>query len=368
MDGSPISFPLKNTQLQLQNIPPRVKMIPSTSEAYQVYFKDKSKDHTSPTILQNLILQTVPTPKPGPREVLVRIRAAALNYRDILVIADSPLYLVQSPEGIVPCADGAGDIEAVGKDSKWKDDIGQGVVLVTNRSWLDGTDASVYDVAGTLGAGECPGTLRQYAVVPDELLLRKPKNLSFEEAAALVAAGGTAMNAIESVDIGKESTVLTQGTGGVSCFGIQVCVSCNPSPIVVKSDRSFQFAAALGARVIATSSSDEKLKLAKGLGASDLINYNTTPNWADEVLRLTNGTGVDLVLEVGGAGTIEQSLKALRRGGTAAMIGFLTESHKYDIIPTIVFGAKSCKWSWLGTSMNYCVRTNIVGSERCHRQ
>lgn len=110
-------------------------------------------------------------------------------------------------------------------------------------------------------------------------------------------------------------------------------------------DRNLQYAAALGARVIATSSSDAKLKLARDLGASELINYRTTPNWADEVLRLTDGAGVDLVLEVGGAGTIEQSVKALRQGGTAAMIGFLTESHTYDIIPALLFGAKTCKYS-----------------------
>lgn len=201
---------------------------PATSEAYQVHFNDNSRDHTSPTILQNLTLQTVPTPTPGPREVLVRIRAAALNYRDLLVIADSPLYL-PSPEGNVPCADGAGEIKAVGEGSKWKNNIGQGVVLVTNKYWLDGSDAGVYNARGTLGAGDCPGTLRQYAVVPDELLLRKPKNLSFEEAAAVVAAGGTAMNALESVKLGKGSTVLTQGTGGVSTLGIQVSMLYNAS-------------------------------------------------------------------------------------------------------------------------------------------
>jgi NADPH:quinone reductase-like Zn-dependent oxidoreductase len=157
-----------------------------------------------------------------------------------------------------------------------------------------------------------------------------PRNLSFEEAAALPTAGVTAVNALyhsrllgpKGEELLKGKTVLTQGTGGVSCFAIQL-------------------ASAAGARVIATSSTDEKLKAAKAMGAADLINYKTTPEWADEVLKLTSGKGVDLVVEVGGAATIEQSLKATRQGGTVVVIGILTASKQMDLVPAILYGAKT---------------------------
>lgn len=197
-------------------------MSSKTSEAYQVHLNDTSRDKDSPNYLSNLVLATVPKPVPGPGEALVRIRAAALNYRDLLVLVNSPLYPAVTSPGLTPLADGSGEIESVGPNSKWADSTGQGVVLVTNRRWLDGNDPELYEPKGTLGAGEIQGTLRQYAVVKDELLLKKPGNLNFEEAAAMVACAGTAMHALEAVEIGKGSTVLTQGTGGVSCAAILV--------------------------------------------------------------------------------------------------------------------------------------------------
>lgn len=207
-------------------------MSPQTSEAYQVHLNDTSRDKDSPTYLSNLVLATIPKPNPGAGEVLVRIRAAALNYRDLLVLVNSPLYPAVTSPGLTPLADGSGEIESVGPNSKWADSIGQGVVLVTNKGWLDGNDPSLYEPKGTLGAGEIQGTLRQYAVVKDELLLKKPGNLSFEEAAAMVACAGTAMHALEAGELGKGSTVLTQGTGGVSCATILVSASF-PRHIVV---------------------------------------------------------------------------------------------------------------------------------------
>ncbi|KAF4618417.1 hypothetical protein G7Y89_g14887 [Cudoniella acicularis] len=209
---------------------------------------------------------------------------------------------------------------SVGPNSTWATNIGAAVVLVTNPDWIDGDDPAQYTVDGTLGAGKVHGTLTQYKVVKDTLVILAPKNLSFEEAASMVACGGTAMHALEG-GLGRGSlqgkTVLAMGTGGL--------------------------AAALGAHVIATSSSPTKLEVAKRLGATHLINYTTTPNWAEEVLRLTDGKGVDLVADVGGAGTLLQSLEAVRVGGTVSMIGFLTVSEKVDIVPGLVFGAKTLK-------------------------
>ena len=191
------------------------------SQAYQIHVLDPSHSHTSPTLLNNLTLNTLPIPVPGPGEVLVRIRAAAVNYRDILVVADSPLYTARTSAGLTPCADGAGTIEAVGPNSTWSDSIGEGVLLVNNTDWIDG-DVEGYKVHHTLGCGGVHGTLRQYAVVSDEFVVRKPKNLGFEEAAAMVSAGGTAMNALLAGGVGPGKTLLTQGTGGVSCFAILV--------------------------------------------------------------------------------------------------------------------------------------------------
>jgi NADPH:quinone reductase-like Zn-dependent oxidoreductase len=160
----------------------------------------------------------------------------------------------------------------------------------------------------------------------DERMVRAPDHLSFEELASLPAAAGTAVNALfyGPLPFRKGMTVLTQGTGGVSACAIQI-------------------AAAAGAIVVATSSSDDKLEMARKLGASHLINYRKTPEWSREVLRVTNGKGVDHVLDVAGAGTIEQSLLATKHGGLVSVIGFLSESRSTDLIPPLLFGAKTMR-------------------------
>ncbi|EHL02230.1 putative Zinc-type alcohol dehydrogenase-like protein [Glarea lozoyensis 74030] len=253
---------------------------PTSSQTYQVVLNDQSGDQSSPTLLNNLVIKTVATPVPGPGEVLIRFHAAGLNYRDLSVLANSPVYPIETISG--------------------------------------------YTVETTLGAGSVDGSLTQYGVFKDQFIVKKPANLSFEEAAAISACASTAVHALDAIEIKKGMTVLTQGTGGVSSFVIQ-------------------FASALGAHVIATSSSDEKLSQAKSLGASDIINYKTTPNWAEEVLRITDGKGVDLVIDVGGAGTIEQSIAATKLGGTVALVGFLTPSTQTDLIASIIFGGKTLK-------------------------
>lgn len=189
--------------------------------SYQVNIVDTSRSHLSPTLLNNLSIKETPIPVPGPGSVLVRIRAVALNFRDLLCLADSPLYPVRTPAGLIPCGDGAGEIISVGPDSAWKDCIGDAVILVQGRDWIDG-DVEGFDMHNCLGSGTADGTLRQYAVVQDEWLVRAPKNLSFEEAAALPGAAGTAINVLQSAHVGKGTTIVTQGTGGVSCATIQV--------------------------------------------------------------------------------------------------------------------------------------------------
>ena len=297
-------------------------------EAYQIRPISSSHDEYNPAILSNISIQSIPKPRPGPKSALVRLRAASLNFRDLLIIADSPNYPVLQEPGLTPCSDGAGEIEAVGQDSIWH--VGDRVILQPNQSWYDGEDVSDFKMEKALGGASMQGTLQQYRVVEDKWLNRMPKNLSFEEAAALPTAGGTALNALfysrlqgpQGEKLLEGMTVLTQGTGGVSCCAIQL-------------------ASAAGARVIATSSTEEKLKAAKVMGATDLVNYKATPEWANEVLKLTGGRGVDLVVEVGGAATIEQSLRATRQGGTVVVIGILTASKQMDLVPAILFGAKT---------------------------
>ena len=322
--------------------------------AYQIHPTSPSHDEYSPSILSNLSIQTIPKPQPGRGSALVRLRAASVNFRDLLIIADSANYPVRTSAGLVPCSDGAGEIEAVGPDSRWR--VGDKVVLMQNQGWLEGEDPAAFSIDSALGGGEMQGTLQQYRVVQDEWLVRMPRNLIFEEAAALATAGGTAVQALfhaglkgQGEEALKEKTVLTQGTGGVSCFAIQL-------------------AAKAGARVIATSSSDEKLKAAEKMGATELINYRTTPEWADEVLKLTNGQGVDLVVDVVGAATIEQCLKAARQGGTVVVIGILSASKPTDLIPAILFGAKKrrfpqCSEFWETTTDNCAVRGHLASNK-----
>jgi NADPH:quinone reductase-like Zn-dependent oxidoreductase len=191
------------------------------SQAYQIAPNNPSKSHLSPTFLSNLHLTTVPIPTPGPNEVLIRIRAVSLNYRDLLIVADSPLYPVRTLPGLIPCCDASGEIISTGISSKWSSSISLPVILTPSESWIDG-DVSNYEFETTLGMGDNRGLLQQYVVVGDEWIVKAPGNLSWEERASLPCAGATAWNVLKSVDVGEGTTVITMGTGGVSCFVIQV--------------------------------------------------------------------------------------------------------------------------------------------------
>ncbi|KAL1652076.1 hypothetical protein SLS58_000200 [Diplodia intermedia] len=275
-----------------------------------------------------LTQSALPTPTPGPNQALVRITAVSLNFRDHLVFHHSPAYPLQTAANLIPCSDGAGTVVAAGASSKWRNHIGASVIVNAN-TWMDGDVGDGYVFDAVMGGGEADGTLARYLALDDERILEGPKGLSDAEAAAMVTAGLTAFNALFEAPggVGKPAkgvTVLTQGTGGVSCFAIQL-------------------ASAAGATVIATSSTDEKLEVAKKLGATHAINYRKTPKWADEVLRITGGRGVDHVVEVGGAGTIEEALRSARTGGLVSVMGILTESKQADLIPAILFGAKTIR-------------------------
>jgi len=254
------------------------------------------------SLKQALKIQQLDTPAPGNGEVLVRMRAASLNFRDLIVAQGA---YASTPEGkqLVPLSDGAGEVVATGAGvTRWRQ--GDRVMSSFFQDWLDGPFLPLH-MQSALGGG-IDGVLAEYRVFPATGLARMPTHLSFEQAATLPCAALTAWHALfEKTPLLPGETVLVLGTGGVSVFALQ-------------------FARIAGAKVIATSSSDEKLGRMEHLGASGQINYRTRPDWDRAVLDLTGGVGVDHVIEVGGAGTFARSLTASRTGGRISLIGRLT--------------------------------------------
>lgn len=241
-----------------------------------------------------------PEPQPGPHQVLVKMRAASLNYRDLMVVKGQ--YNPRMPLPRVPLSDGAGEVAAVG-EGVTRVRPGDRVAGIFMQTWLAGEldDAKTKSALG----GAIDGVLAEYVVFHEDGLVRLPEHLSFEEGATLPCAAVTAWNGLIEAGVQPGQTVLLLGTGGVSIFALQ-------------------FARMAGARAIITSSSDDKLARAKELGAAEGINYRGTPDWDKRVRELTGGMGVDHVIEVGGAGTLPQSLKAVRTGGHIALIGVLS--------------------------------------------
>lgn len=251
-------------------------------------------------------------PVPGPGEVLVRVRAASLNFRDLVVARGGYGPRMRLP--LVPCSDGAGEVLAVG-DGVRELTAGDRVLACFFQDWPAGlpTRRRLVDSLG----GPLDGTLREQMVLRADGVVRLPDHLSFAEAATLPCAAVTAYNALAVLDrVGPEHTVLVQGTGGVSLFALQI-------------------AKMLGARVIVTSKSDAKLERARALGADHGINYATTPDWGSRAKELTGGEGVDHVVEVGGAGTLEQSLRAVAVGGCVSLVGVLAGAEQALRLPLV---------------------------------
>ncbi|OTB03261.1 hypothetical protein M426DRAFT_181759 [Hypoxylon sp. CI-4A] len=265
-------------------------MTPSTIKQWTVTGADKGFD--------GLVFGEAPTPKVGDNDVLVKVQAVSLNYRDLII----PKGQYPFPSGfpIVPASDGTGVVVEVGKKvTKWKS--GDRVVTLFNQ----GHQFGPIDIAASqtgLG-GVIDGTLREYGVFNETGLVRAPKNLSPIEASTLSCAALTSWNALYGLkQLKPGETVLVQGTGGVSIFALQ----------------------AAGAKVIATTSSKEKEETLKKLGADHVINYKEDPNWGETAKKLSrDGQGVDHIVEVGGANTLAQSFKAIKFEGVISVIGFL---------------------------------------------
>jgi len=245
-------------------------------------------------------LVEAPVPQPGDRQVLVRVRAVGLNRGDweVLGANNSKGTLV----GRIPGSDAAGDIVVVGKNVK-EFRPGMRVTSLYFRNWTDGTASK--EVLNAAHGFDVDGVLSEYVVLEDTAIVAAPKSLSYEEAATLPTAGLTAWNATVGKNDLRDRVVLVQGTGGVSIFALQ-------------------FANAAKAHVIATSSSDDKLAVVRELGARDGINYRTHPQWSEQVMELTSGHGADLVVDVGGKESLEQSVKSLAYGGMLSIVGGLS--------------------------------------------
>ena len=266
--------------------------------------------------LDNLALVERPEPRPGPGEALVRLRAAALNYRDLLTAQGK--YNPKQKLPLIPCSDGAGEVVEVG-EGVTRVAPGDRVSPIFAQRWIAGVPTRE-KLRSTLG-GPLDGTLAELAVFDQEGLVKVPEHLSDEEAATLPCAAVTAWSALVTEGgMTAGDTVLVQGTGGVSLFALQI-------------------AKLLGARVIATSSRDDKLARARELGADEGINYRDVPEWGARAKELTGGAGVDHVVEVGGAGTLQQSLRAVRVGGTISLIGNLAGT-KSELLLTQIFMQK----------------------------
>ena len=252
--------------------------------------------------IEDLTIGTADRPTAGAGQAVVRIRAASLNYRDLMIVRNQ--YGSPARPGLVPLSDGAGEVVEVGAGVT-RVKVGDRVAGIFHQRWLDG-QLSDEHTKSALG-GDLDGVLAEYRAFDADGLVAIPDGFTFEEAATLPCAAVTAWNALMCGPrpVRPGDAVLTLGTGGVSVFAIQ-------------------FARAAGARVISTSSSDHKLALAKQHGATDTINYDATPDWDKEVQRLTAGRGAEHVVEVGGAGTLPRSLRSVRRSGTVHVIGLLS--------------------------------------------
>jgi NADPH:quinone reductase-like Zn-dependent oxidoreductase len=283
-----------------------------------------------------------PVPEPGPEDVLVRIHAVSFNYRDLLVVKG--LYNPKMNLPRVPCSDGAGEVLAVGsRVTKWKP--GDRVTGIFMQNWVDGPPSPA-KIKGALG-GDIDGVLAEQIVLHERGLVLIPDHLNFAEAATLPCAAVTAWNALAAARLMPGATILIQGTGGVSLFALQ-------------------FAKLAGLRVLGISSSNDKLNRARELGLDAGVNYREDSDWEKWALDQTHGEGVDLVVEVGGAGTLPRSLRAVRMGGHIAQIGVLSSLSEAIPLPLILHKQALIRGIYVGSRSDFEQMNQAVHQARLH--
>jgi len=269
------------------------------------------------------------------------VHAVSLNYRDLMVVEG--LYNPKMHLPRIPCSDGAGEVAAVG-EGVTRVKPGDRVAGIFMQNWIDG-DPDVQKIRGALG-GDIDGMLAEFVVLRDEGVVRVPEHLSYEEASTLPCAAVTAWNAVVHAGRVKAGdVVVVQGTGGVSIFALQ-------------------FAKMLGARVLGTSSSDEKLARARTMGLDAGVNYRATPEWDAWVMDQTGGRGADLVVEVGGAGTFARSLRSLRIGGSLAQIGVLTQSAEGLEVPLLLHRQVHLRGIYVGSRADFDQMNRAIAQHR----
>jgi NADPH:quinone reductase-like Zn-dependent oxidoreductase len=280
--------------------------------------------------IEKLELVTLPDPRPQRGEVLIRIHAFSLNYRDLMVTLGQYNPKMHLPR--IPCSDGAGEVVAVG-EGVTRVRPGDRVAGIFMQNWIEG-EPDVARIRGALG-GDIDGVAAEMVVLREEGVVRFPDPLSWEEAATLPCAAVTAWNAVVHVgQVKAGDTVVIQGTGGVSIFALQ-------------------FAKLLGARVLGSSGSDEKLQRAKTLGLDAGVNYRQQPDWDRWVMDQTGGRGADLVVEVGGTGTFGRSLRAVRIGGAVAQIGVLSRETASLEVPLILHKQVRLRGVYVGARSHF---------------
>lgn len=289
--------------------------------------------------IDGIVIKEHDVPTPGPHEVLIRVKACSLNNRELLILKFG-YYPLPVKSDVVLFSDGVGEVTAIGEGVTHVK-VGDRVAGVVFQNWFDGPFSM--EGADQLG-GSLDGMLTEYIALPEDGVVHIPDHLSYEEAAALPCAAVTAWNAVTGgKPLQAGDSVLTLGSGNVSLFAIQ-------------------FAKLFGARVIATTSSDEKAKLLTQIGADEIVNYRTSPEWYKPVRQKTEDQGVDHVVEVGGSGTILQSVKATRYSGEIAVIGGLAANKAQDsgLQQAIFKGVVSLRGVALGSRAHFLAMNRAI--------
>jgi NADPH:quinone reductase-like Zn-dependent oxidoreductase len=286
-------------------------------------------------------LLDAPVKQPGNKQVLVRVRAVGLNRGDWEVLGTNNASGALA--GRIPASDAAGDVVAVGKSVKHVRP-GMRVTSLYFRNWTVGPASK--DILGAAHGADFDGVLGEYFLLDDTAVAPAPKGLSYEEAATLPTAGLTAfMATVGQNKLGSDDIVLVQGTGGVSIFALQ-------------------FAAAAKARVVVTSSSDDKLARVRELGARDGINYRTYPKWSERVMEVTGGHGADLVVDVGGKETLDQSVKSLAYGGVLSIVGGLSGYDGAISALGLIERTASARGIYVGSRTDYLRMSEFIVEHR----